>query len=311
MLRQMPPLEAVEAFLTAARSRSFRAAATSLALSPSAFSRRIQLLERFTGRQLFERSGAAAILSTDGEHYLVNVDPAIEAILQATNSLRQVGGDGGALRMATSHSMAAEWLMPRLPKLLSETGIALELTVSRDPESLRSQAVDVALWGGPTPEKAPLADVIANLDAVPVAAPRLFDDRSPPRTPDDLAEQPLIEVRANAGLWRLWLRKAGYRGPPPEVTARYDTNQLKNEAAASGLGVALATPMVAERFLADRRLVAFTRMRLPTDQSYCLHYANKDVRLRRGVQALLSWLRTEAQASLRRYDRWYEAEVCS
>ncbi len=310
MLRQMPPLEAVEAFLAAARSRSFRAAAASLALSPSAFSRRIQLLERFAGRQLFQRSNASAILSADGERYLANVAPAIEAILHATNSLRQVDAEG-TLRMATSHSMAAEWLMPRLPKLLSETGIALELTVSRDPESLRSQAVDVALWGGPTPELASLVDVIANLDAVPVAAPRLFAGRSPPRTPADLAGQPLIEVRANAGLWRHWLRKAGYSGPPPAVAARYDTNQLKNEAAASGLGVALATPMVAERFLADQRLVAFTRLRLPTDQSYCLHYASSDVRLRRSVQSLLHWLRAEAQSSLKRYDRWYEAGSCA
>lgn len=310
MLRQMPPLEAVEAFLAAARSRSFRTAAASLALSPSAFSRRIQLLERFAGRQLFQRSGAATFLSTDGERYLADVGPAIEAILRATNSLRQVDGDR-AIRMATSHSMAAEWLMPRLPKLLSETGIELELTVSRDPERLRSHLVDVALWGGPTPDKAALVDVIADLDAVPVTAPRLFDGGSPPRTLADLAGQPLIEVRTNAGLWRHWLRKAGYRGPAPAVAARYDTNQLKNEAAASGLGVALATPMVAERFLADRRLVAFTHMRRPTDHSYCLHYASNDVRSRIGVQALLDWLRTEARASLRRYDHWYEAETCS
>ncbi|MFX8414286.1 LysR family transcriptional regulator, partial [Acinetobacter baumannii] len=42
MLRKIPSLEATEAFVAAASTCSFRAAAGSLALSPSAFSRRIQ-----------------------------------------------------------------------------------------------------------------------------------------------------------------------------------------------------------------------------------------------------------------------------
>ncbi len=166
---------------------------------------------------------------------------------------------------------------------------------------------DIALWGGPTADRKPLVDVIANLDAVPVIAPRLTDNGSAPRTLADLAEQPLIEVRANAGLWRHWLHKAGYRGPPPAVIASYDTNQLKNEAAASGLGVALATPMVSERFLADERLVAFAHLRLPTDQCYSLHYASADLRSRPHVHVLREWLSAEAGASVTRYDRWYAA----
>src|SRR3546814_13025924 len=58
LLRQMPPLEAAEAFLAAANARSFRAGASSLALSPSAFSRRIQQLERFLGVELFHRTNS-------------------------------------------------------------------------------------------------------------------------------------------------------------------------------------------------------------------------------------------------------------
>lgn len=49
-MRQVPPLQAIEAFVTAARSRSFREAADRLALSPSATLRRIQALEAHIGR---------------------------------------------------------------------------------------------------------------------------------------------------------------------------------------------------------------------------------------------------------------------
>lgn len=301
----MPPLEAVEAFLAAAHARSFRSAATSLALSPSAFSRRIQLLERFAGQQLFDRTGSTAVLTREGCRYLAEVGPAIEAIQQATTSLRTIRGER-PLRIATSHSMAAEWLMPRLPKLLSDTGMELALTVSRDPELLRARKVDLALWGGPTRNQGPLVEVIAELDAVPVAAPRLADGRPPPTNLSAFADHRLIEVQASAGLWTHWLRRAGYRGPAPAIAATYETNQLKNEAAASGMGVALAVPLVTERFLADDRLVACAAVRSATDQSYCLHYAGLDVRSRSDTKTLFAWLKAEAHASLAKHDAWFE-----
>src|SRR3546814_11653950 len=53
ILRQMPPLEAAEAFIAAANARSFRAGASSLALRPSPFSPRIPPLHPLPGRHLF------------------------------------------------------------------------------------------------------------------------------------------------------------------------------------------------------------------------------------------------------------------
>jgi LysR family glycine cleavage system transcriptional activator len=116
----------------------------------------------------------------------------------------------------------------------------------------------------------------------------------------------LIEVQASAGLWTHWLRRAGYRGPAPAIAATYETNQLKNEAAASGMGVALAVPLVTERFLADDRLVACAAVRSATDQSYCLHYAGLDVRSRSDTKTLFAWLKAEAHASLAKHDAWFE-----
>ncbi len=67
MLRQVPPLAALEAFFAATQAPSFRAAAETLALSPSAFSRRIQLLEQFVGLALFDRTSAGTPLTAAGE----------------------------------------------------------------------------------------------------------------------------------------------------------------------------------------------------------------------------------------------------
>ena len=54
-MRRLPPLTAIEAFVQVARLGSVKAAAEELALSAPALSRRIQALERFIGKPLFER----------------------------------------------------------------------------------------------------------------------------------------------------------------------------------------------------------------------------------------------------------------
>ena len=49
MNQKTPPLQAIQAFVTAVHAPSFRVAADVLALSPSALSRRIATLERYLG----------------------------------------------------------------------------------------------------------------------------------------------------------------------------------------------------------------------------------------------------------------------
>ena len=181
MLRQAPSLEAAEAFLAAARARSFRAAAAELALSPSAFSRRIQMLEAFVEAPLFDRSGPAVRLTEVGARYLSQIEPAMETIRRATADLKDAAGRLGRLRLATSHSLAVGWLIPRLPDLLQRHGLEVDLTVGRGPQVLRSGAADIALWGGDGGEDDLACDRIVDLDGVLVSAPTLADGRAPPR----------------------------------------------------------------------------------------------------------------------------------
>src|SRR3546814_9227131 len=65
MLR-LPPLGAIEAFVTVARMGSIKNAAEVLALSPSALSRRVQTLENRMGEALFERKHQALSLTIAG-----------------------------------------------------------------------------------------------------------------------------------------------------------------------------------------------------------------------------------------------------
>ena len=93
-MRRLPPLTAIEAFVQVARLGSVKAAAEELALSSPALSRRVQALERFMGRNLFERRHQAMILSTEGEKLLSRIAPALDQLTLAIDATS--GGAGVA-----------------------------------------------------------------------------------------------------------------------------------------------------------------------------------------------------------------------
>ncbi|HWI85762.1 MAG TPA: LysR substrate-binding domain-containing protein [Sphingomonas sp.] len=286
MLRQTPPLAATEAFLAAAGARSFRAAAASLALSPSAFSRRIQLLEAFLGVPLFHRSGARAELTIIGARYLAEIAPAVEAIRRASAAIRTPERE--KLRLATSHSLAVEWLLPRLPVAMRESGTRIELVVATDRDLLKEGCADLAIWGGREPEGE--SEPLITLDAVPATCAR----PNPPGNLDELVTRPMLAVRNPPDVWAQWLAAVGYDGPPPRIAAVYDTNQLSYEAAASGLGVSLAVPLLANRYLQDERLVPCAARPAPTGMAYWIHHAENVERRDPIVRRLTDWLKQQA-----------------
>ena len=294
--------------MAAANNRSFRSAAASLALSPSAFSRRIQQLEQLVGIELFVRSASRSELIAAGRDYLAEIGGAVETIRAATMSLRDRHGER-RIRIATSHSLASEWLMPRLPHLLAEHGIAATIAISRNPQLLRDRTVDLGIWGGTGEADEIVSSPVAVMEAVPVSAARLADGREPPRTLADFSKHLLLADRVSRKIWPRWLEAAGYRGARPQIDDHYETNQLCNEAAASGLGIALCLPMVTERFIERDRLRACVRQRYAIGASYQVHTLIESPPQKDSISTVAGWLRREAQKSLSRFDAWCAASA--
>ncbi len=298
MLRQTPPLEATEAFLVAARAPSFRAAAVSMALSPSAFSRRIQLLEAFLDAPLFDRSGPRAVLTETGRRYLAAIQPAVETIRLASADIRKPIRD--SLRIATSHSLAAEWILPRLGHVQREFGFSVELIVSRDRRTLRDGEVDLAIWGAIEPEPGG-GELLVTLDAVPVSAPYLGDGRSPPADLLSLLDYPLLGVRSPPDSWPQWLYAAGYSGAAPKVDMVYETNQLAYEAAGAGLGIVLAIPLLTNRYMERGCVQPCAADPAPTGMAYWIHHATSAARRNAKARSFVEWLKDEAAATKDRF----------
>lgn len=306
MLRKVPPLGATEAFLLAARAESFRVAADEMALSPSAFSRRIQQLEAFVGLALFDRSQPGMRLTEAGARYLAEVEPALETIRRVTADLREPKSPL-QLRVGLSHSLAVIWLMRRLAGLYQESGIQVELVITRNLQALKSGAVDMAIWAGTEVGSDTPFDKVIDLDGVPVSAAVLADGRAAPRNLEELVQHKILSVRSPPDFLRGWFVAAGYQGPPPHQPGTgFETSHMLYEAAASGLGVALAVPLLTERCLDDPRLHACADARHPLGLAYSLYYSSPEMAKRPYVRTFADWLWREADDSRQAFDHWWD-----
>ena len=115
-MRRLPPLTAIEAFVQVARLGSVKAAAQELALSPPALSRRVQALERFIGKPLFERRHQAMVLNTDGERLLAQIAPALDQLSDAVEAMTS-GTEVLRLRLGVLPLFASQRLFPQLGDL--------------------------------------------------------------------------------------------------------------------------------------------------------------------------------------------------
>lgn len=309
MWRRAPSLEATEAFLAAARADSFQEAAAQLAISPSAFSRRIQVFENFVGIALFDRSGPSPRLLEIGARLRDRIEPALNTVCVAIAEARHSPAQS-VLRVVASHSLALGWLMPRLADLHATHGIRIDLAIGRGAHHLRSGAVDLALWGGVEDAGAYPHDVVAELDAVPAASTRLLNGQLPPQRLEDLGVHSLLYGKSAPNPWLPWLAGACYRGALPKFVEMANVH-LACESAANGFGIVLASPLLADHQVRQDRLVPCFPQRHRVPIHYKLIYADPAACRREEVKRFRSWLMKQIQESLQVFDRWVQASHAS
>jgi DNA-binding transcriptional LysR family regulator len=281
-------LLALQAFDVAARAGSFKAAAQSLNLTPSAISHRIRNLEASLGAALFTRTHRAVELNAEGRRLAA-------ATGKAFAELARVGAPMPdrsrrlRLRLKVLPTFASSWLIPRMADFINrhpDVDVAIE-TSSRNVD-FDTEAFDAGISVGNADDFGTLAvDHLTDISTTPVASPELIR-RLRLRRPDDLARAVLIEVTTFPAAWRLWLKHAGVADLKPKRTISVDSFVASMQAAEQGAGVALGLePFV----IARERAGAIARplgLAYPTG-SYWL-VAPKGQRRNRALEAFRRWL---------------------
>jgi LysR family glycine cleavage system transcriptional activator len=292
------PLSALRAFEAAARTGSFRTAAEDLSLTPSAVSHAIRGLEQTLGAALFLREGRSVRLTGDGRTLMRHVERGFGELQLGIGSVSAQAPR--LLRVHSAPSFAAQWLLPRLRRLLKEVeGLELRLAAGTDyVRFLPSDEYDIDIvYGMPSPDLYGTA-MHQNLIVLPLGtevitplcAPGLATEI---RTPRDLLRQTLIESEAKKVRWPAWFAANGHIAPQPRGL-RFDRSFLSLSAAADELGVALESTRLAERELASGRLVQPLRNKCE-DVVYTGHWLvfPRPMRYSQPLVLFVGWLAAE------------------
>lgn len=299
-MKRLPSLDSLRAFEVAARHLSFTKAAEELHVTQSALSHRISALAEELGLRLFNRLTRKMTLTAEGEALADGIRRGIDEIRQALAAIGPATSRG-PITVSVLPSFAARWLVPRLPRFrASHPEVDVRITADASVVNLRASGVDVAIRFGrgryPGHEALHLmADVV-----LPVCSPQLLEKHGPLSAPEHVLRLPMLydvaaESDGSGADWASWLRYVGRPDAVCEDGLRFNQALLALEAAASGLGVALARRSLVEGDLASGRLVAPLPQAAPTIFSYYLVYLPEAAK-RPSLVAFRDWICTEARA---------------
>jgi DNA-binding transcriptional LysR family regulator len=273
---QLPPLDALVAFESAARHLSFTRAADEIALTQSAVSRQIQALESRLGVALFRRLHRAIALTDEGRTLQLAVVDALVRLDRATREIRHADRVKAVI-VTTTPGFAGLWLIPRLSTFVAaHPGVDVRITTSYDVVNLERDAVDVAVRYRPVDAALPPGAVQLFGETVfPVCSPKLRNNKALPlHEPADLARHILLKMEGEDGDqlldWNLWLHALGVADRKPAGMLHFSSYDQVIQAAIAGQGVALGRLPLLERQLAERQLVAPFRKSLVSPRGYCV-----------------------------------------
>jgi DNA-binding transcriptional LysR family regulator len=268
-VRRLPPLKALPAFELAAESLSISAAAQELHLTHGAVSRQIKALEDHLGAPLFRRFNRRIELTSAGAALLPSVRQALQ-LLQTSSAEVAAQTKQGPLVVSCLATFMMRWLIPRLYGFnAANPRIEVRLSASHAPPDFGAGGIDVAIRIGRPPwTSAVVARPFLADNVGPVLAPALLEGRRVKR-PVDLVRLGLLHAETRPGAWPRWLAMRGAEGIDATKGARFEHMYFLLEAAASGLGVAIASYPLVEQDLASGRLVAPFGL-VSSGATYCL-----------------------------------------
>lgn len=251
---QLPPLDTLRAFEAAARLGSFSAAAEALSLTHGAISRQIAKLEQWLGLKLFRREARGVSLTPDGDRLYVSTREAFALIGDYSDRWTEPRGSA-VVRLSALPSVSSRWLMPRMARLeAGDPPLRILFSVDHRQVDMEEDAIDLALRCGRGSIPRRVSMQLFEEWCYPVASPELAADIGN-GDPSRLLRYPLIHDSSATG-WRAWFAAQGLDYRPQARDRRFEDYNLVLDAAACGLGIALARPPLAQRDIDSGRLIA-------------------------------------------------------
>lgn len=286
----LPPLEALEAVLLAARLGSFSSAANALGITHGAVSRRVSATELWSGIRLFERHGRGVRLTLDGERFTARIELAM-AMLQDSQGLNRADHQLDVIRVSVVQSFARLWLVPKLPTLEGfPPDLRIELEIDHRHMTLSDARIAIRLGQGGWPNA--VSEPLFKEALQPVASQRIADDLGPNPDARDLLQYPLIHDASEMG-WRIWLADQNLVYTAEGKDRIFPGYDLALRAAASGMGIALLRKPYGSEFSKMLGLVPVHPANVENRE--CFHIVTRPGPQYSAVERLVGRLREQAR----------------
>lgn len=285
-----PPLRAVRVFEAIARTGSLSAAAQELAISPSAVSHQLRVLENFLRQPLTDRQGRRLILSPAGREYYRSIRSAFSVLRQATGHLLEQN-QSRQVTISLIPLFGMSWFIPRLPAF-SNMHSQIEINVIyASHRYYHGDASDLSIRFGSGQWAGYHAEKLISGKMVPVASKEFLRVHGYIDTVQILAQTKKVhDEERNA--WQLWfnsLNVPNFRKEGPV----FEDGLLTLAAVRAGLGCALMRePMIAP-FLASGELVKLFDHEIDDGRDYYL-CTRQNMELNEDSKRLRDWLQREA-----------------
>jgi LysR family transcriptional regulator, glycine cleavage system transcriptional activator len=281
MARRLPPLTELRAFEAVARHSSFKKAAGELAVTPSAISHQVQLLEAYVGQPLLRRRPRPVTLTPAGARLYSVLRRGLDSIADSVEELLEADTEQ-ILTVTTTNAFASRWLVPRLPGWQRRyPGIHLQVIGTDSVMDLAYGEADLAIrYMFEAPRDLAATELVRDA-FYPVCSPELLPDGRPIERLEDLANHTLIHCYwspddPHAPTWSRWLATAAsIARPVPKLS---DIQQLTFQeelhaidAALAKQGIIIISDVLVARELEEGRLVKAASISLPGYGFYLVH----------------------------------------
>jgi LysR family glycine cleavage system transcriptional activator len=299
MFTRLPSLNLFRVFDSAARHRSFRAAANELCVTPSAVSQQVRQLEDVLGVSLFRRLPQQVQLTREGVMLADTVNEALVMLIRGCNRLVDPTTPT-MLCLNASTSLAARWLVPRLKSFMAQyPHIRVTLLASNDAIDFKRQDIDVAIrWGDASWQPDIQADLMISDFHFPVCSPTYLREQGL-RIPEDLSKATILH-EVNGSPWAAWFEAANCAQLLCRDVLYFGDAGLMLEAATQDQGVCLTNYILAEKDLLAGRLVKPFDISIGLRSEGYYMLTNAALTGRPATACLLAWLRQEAQRTVGR-----------
>lgn len=275
----------LRAFVAIVEHGSFVRAAAHLAITPSALSQTIRVLEQRLGVRLLNRTTRSVAPSEAGARLLLRLQPALNALDGALASVTEAAGEpAGLLRINASRDAAVHYLAPLLgPFMLAYPRIRLEISCDDRLVDMVAGGFDAGIRLGERLEQDMIAVPLSGpLEMALVASPDYLRRCGTPQHPSGLSEhQCLSYYRPTDGSRYRWeFSRDGQR-----VELAVAGSLLVNEPAMltpvvlAGAGISYQFYYQVAEHLASGRLVRLLADWTPPFAGFYLYYPSRHMPL--------------------------------